>query len=105
MAVHELVPLTRRAFVELEGRLPDLDFDDVSAAAFFHLGTYLAQHGHATDALVHFQRAHALRPENWTYKRQAWSFGDMERDYGTNFQDALKDPAAGPFDPPLDLTR
>ena len=56
------------------------------------------------EALVYFKRAHALRPENWTYKRQAWSFGDIERDYGTTFQEAVKDPASGPFYPPLDLT-
>ncbi len=88
----------------LEARIPALDAEDVQAAADFHLGTYLAQQGHPEAALVHFKRAHALRPENWTYKRQAWSFGDMERDYGTNFQEAMKDPASGPFYPPLDLT-
>jgi hypothetical protein len=87
----------------LESRLPSLDFDDVAAAASFHLGTYLALHGHPAEALVHFKRAHALRPENWTYKRQAWSLGDIERDYGTTFQEALKDPASGSFYPPLDL--
>jgi hypothetical protein len=87
----------------LEGRLPALDADDVQAAALFQLGTYLALHGHATDALVYFKRAHALRPDNWTYKRQAWNFGDIERDYGTTFQEALKDPASGSFYPPLDL--
>jgi hypothetical protein len=87
----------------LESRLPSLDFDDVAAAASFHLGTYLALHAHPTEALVHFKRAHALRPENWTYKRQAWSLGDIERDYGTTFQEALKDPASGSFYPPLDL--
>ena len=87
----------------LASRLPELDFDDVTAAAYFHLGTYLAQHGHPAEALVHFKRAHSLRPENWTYKRQAWNLGDMERDYGTNFQEALKDPASGPFYPSLDL--
>ena len=87
----------------LESRLPDLDADDMEAAAFFHLGTYLAKQGHATEALVHFKRAHALRPENWTYKRQAWNLGDIERDYGTTFQEALKDPASGPFYPSLDL--
>jgi hypothetical protein len=87
----------------INARRPALDADDVAAAAQFHLGTYLAQHGHAADALVHFKRAHALRPENWTYKRQAWSLGDIERDYGTTFQDALKDPESGPFYPPLDL--
>jgi hypothetical protein len=87
----------------LENRLPPLDADDVAAAASFQLGTYLALHGQAADALVHFKRAHSLRPDNWTYKRQAWSFGDIERDYGTTFKEALKDPASGPFYPPLDL--
>jgi hypothetical protein len=87
----------------LGSRLPDLEFDDVAAAASFQLGTYLALHDHAADALVHFKRAHALRPENWTYKRQSWNLGDIERDYGTTFQEALKDPASGPFYPPLDL--
>lgn len=87
----------------LESRLPALDADDVQAAAEFHLGTYLAQHGNSAGAIDHFKRAHALRPENWTYKRQAWSLGEIERDYGTTFQDALKDPASGPFYPPLDL--
>jgi hypothetical protein len=87
----------------LGSRLPDLEFDDVAAAASFQLGTYLASHNHAADALDHFKRAHALRPENWTYKRQAWSLGDIERDYGTTFQEALKDSASGPFYPPLDL--
>ena len=87
----------------LGSRLPDLEFDDVAAAASFQLGTYLALHDHAADALVHFKRAQALRPENWTYKRQSWNLGDIERDYGTTFQEALKDPASGPFYPPLDL--
>ena len=87
----------------LDSRLPALDADDVEAAAFFHLGTYLVQHGHPADALGHFKHAHALRPENWTYKRQAWNLGEIERDYGTTFQEALKDSASGPFYPPLDL--
>ncbi len=86
-----------------DSRLPALDADDVEAAAQFQLGTYLARQGHAADALVHFKRAHALRPENWTYKRQAWNLGDMARDYGTTFQEALKDAESGPFYPPLDL--
>jgi hypothetical protein len=87
----------------LGSRLPALDAEDVEAAAYFHLGTYLAQRGNSADALVHFKHAHALRPENWTYKRQAWNFGDIERDYGTTFQEAMKDPVNGPFYPPLDL--
>jgi hypothetical protein len=87
----------------LDSRLPALEFDDVLAAAFFHLGTYLALRGQRADALVHFKKAHALRPENWTYKRQAWSLGDIERDYGTTLMDAIRDPSAPAFYPPLDL--
>jgi hypothetical protein len=87
----------------LEARLPALDAGDMDAAAEFHLGTYLALHDHPAEAIAHFKRAHTLRPENWTYKRQAWSLGDIERDYGTTFQEALKDPTNGPFYPPLDL--
>lgn len=87
----------------LDARLPALDADDVKAAAAFHLGTYLALHGHDAEAVVHFKRAHALRPENWTYKRQAWNLGDIERDYGTTVLEAIKDPVGGPFYPPLDL--
>jgi hypothetical protein len=89
----------------LDSRLPALDFDDVQAAASFHLATYLAQNGHAEDAVAHFKRAHELRPDNWTYKRQAWNLGDIERDYGTTFHEAVKDPASGPFYPPLDLDK
>jgi hypothetical protein len=88
---------------KLDSRLPDLDADDVQAAAFFQLGTYLTLQGHPEDGLAYFKRAHALRPDNWTYKRQAWSLGDIERDYGTTFKEALKDPASGAFYPPLDL--
>ena len=87
----------------LDSRLPALEFDDVLAAAFFHLGTYLALHGQPADALAHFKKAHVLRPENWTYKRQAWSLGDIERDYGTTLMDAVRDPSAPAFYPPLDL--
>jgi hypothetical protein len=87
----------------LRSRMPALEFNDVLAGTHFHLGTYLATHGKTSEALIQFKQAHALRPENWTYKRQAWSLGDIERDYGTTFQEALKDPASGPFYPPLDL--
>lgn len=87
----------------LDSRLPGVDFDDVQAAAEFQLGRYLALHGDADDAVSHLKKAHELRPDNWIYKRQAWSLGDIERDYGTTFQRALQDPKAGAFYPPLDL--
>lgn len=88
----------------LANRRPELDEDDVQAAAEFQLGRYLATHGHEQEAIAHFKQAHALRPENWTYKRQAWKLGDAERDYGTTVIEAIRDPNAPPFYPPLDLT-
>ena len=87
----------------LDGRLPEVEAADVEASAEFHLGVYLSTHGQSGAAVAHFKRAHSLRPANWTYKRQAWSLGDIERDYGTNFPEAIQDPASGPFYPPLDL--
>jgi hypothetical protein len=45
------------------------------AAAHFELGQRL----YRTDvdaARAHFRAAHRLDPENWTYRRQAWSFED-----------------------------
>ena len=64
--------------------------DAALAAAHFRLGVYLNAHGDdagaAAEAVAHFKRAHALSPENWNYKRQAWNLGDIERDYGTTMQ-------------------
>jgi len=48
------------------------------AAAAFELGQHLWRAGRADDAVGWFRRAHALHPDNWTYKRQAWSFATTE---------------------------
>ncbi len=77
--------------------------EDIQAMAYFRLGSHLSHTGHSQDAVVHFKRAQALRPQNWNYKRQAWNLGDIERDYGTTMQEAREDPASQPFRPPLDL--
>lgn len=44
------------------------------AAACFELGQHLWRSGEQAAAVDWFRRAHALHPENWTYKRQAWTF-------------------------------
>lgn len=77
--------------------------EDAQAMTFFRLGVYLHQQGHSQDAVPHFKRSHELRPENWNYKRQAWNLGDIEKDYGTTFQQAREDRASQPFYPSLDL--
>lgn len=44
-----------------------------TAAASFELGLHLRSLGRADDAVQHWRRAHELFPDNWTYKRQAWT--------------------------------
>jgi len=41
--------------------------------------------GQGDDAIPHFKEAQRLAPDNWNYKRQAWSLSDAERNYGTSF--------------------
>jgi len=77
--------------------------EDAQAAAYFALGAYLYQQGRLTDAIPHFKQAHALMPENWNYKRQAFSLGNPEEDYGTTIQKEQQAPGAPPFRVPLDM--
>ena len=46
------------------------------AAAAFELAQHLHRAGSSADAIPWFREAHRLQPENWTYKRQAWSLND-----------------------------
>jgi hypothetical protein len=46
------------------------------AAAAFELGQHLWRVGRQDDAVGWFREAHRLQPDNWTYKRQEWSFAD-----------------------------
>ncbi len=50
--------------------------DEARAAANFEMGQHLYRGGHADDAVSYWREAHRLQPENWTYKRQAWSIAD-----------------------------
>jgi len=47
--------------------------DTSAAAAHFELANHLWSAGNQDAAFGHFREAHRLQPENWTYKRQAWS--------------------------------
>jgi hypothetical protein len=42
-------------------------------AAHFELANHLWRAGRRELAVVHFNECHRLQPDNWTYKRQAWS--------------------------------
>jgi hypothetical protein len=50
--------------------------DEATAAAHFELAQHLYLSGRQEAAVTHFRQAHRLQPDNWTYKRQAWSFAD-----------------------------
>jgi hypothetical protein len=84
----------------LELRRGSRDRSDEEASASFQLGVYLAQHGHPEAARPHFDRAERLRPDRWTHRRQAWSYAGADRD---TIVARIRDPAAPPFYPDLDL--
>ena len=48
-------------------------------AAHFELANHLWRAGARESAIAHFRESHRLQPENWTYKRQAWSLLGNER--------------------------
>jgi len=48
--------------------------DHAEAAAAFELAQHLWREGDRDAAVGWFRRAHELQPDNWTYKRQAWTF-------------------------------
>ena len=49
------------------------------AAAHFALANHLWRAGARDLAIEHFNSCHRLQPENWTYRRQAWSLVGNER--------------------------
>ncbi len=47
--------------------------EEATAAAEFELAQHLFRADDLPAARPHFREAHRLQPDNWTYKRQAWS--------------------------------
>lgn len=70
-------------------------------AAHFELANALWHEGEREAAIAHFNECHRLQPDNWTYKRQAWSLLGRERvggKYGQFVQAPVKgEEAAWPF--------
>ncbi len=50
--------------------------EQAQAAAAFALGQHLHRTGRAEAAVRWFRESHRLQPDNWTYRRQAWSLVD-----------------------------
>ena len=61
---------------EVLARAGDRTAEHARAAACFEIGQELQRRGLGTSAVPWFQQAQTLFPENWTYKRQAWSIID-----------------------------
>jgi hypothetical protein len=53
-----------------------------AAAAHFELAQHLWRAGRRDGAIRHFEEARRLQPDNWTYKRQAWSLVSREQAEG-----------------------
>jgi len=56
------------------------DASESEAAAAFELGQHRHRTGYPDAAVRWFRDAHRLAPDNWTYKRQAWSLADPLQD-------------------------
>jgi len=84
----------------IEKRLRPASFRDMEALANFELGVYLVRRDNPSSAQRHFDRAQELAPDNWTYRRQAWSLSGATRE---TIMKAIRDPAAPAFYPELDL--
>ena len=77
------------------------------AAACFEMAQQLQRAGHPADAVAWFREAHRLAPENWTYKRQAWSLADPQQGptdtYESDWLTEVRAIGAENYYPPLEL--
>jgi peroxiredoxin len=92
---------------EVVARSQARDEDHSRAAACFELGQHLERAGHSADAVAWFREAHRLAPENWTYKRQAWSLADPLQGptdvYDSDWLTSVREIGAENYYPPLEL--
>jgi len=78
---------------EVVSRSQPRSADNARAAAHFELGQHLFVNGNRDAAIPHWRQAHRLQPDNWTYKRQAWSIEDPDSQWKTDAYESnwLKD--------------
>jgi len=73
--------------VEVVARSAPRGREAALAAAHFELGQHCYAGGDEAGAVAHWREAHRLQPENWTYKRQAWSLaGEVPGPLGRYWQ-------------------
>jgi len=59
------------------------------AAAHFRLGLEMNRQGRTREAQAQFAHAQKLKPENWSYKRQAWELEQPGKAAGPEFWAAV----------------
>lgn len=59
------------------------------ANATFRMGQYLHEAGFPADAQRYFEEAKRLRPESWSFKRQAWNLEEPTKAGGPEFWAAV----------------
>ena len=79
---------------EVVARSQPRSTDQSAGAAHFELANHLWRHGQREAAIAHFNECHRLQPDNWTYKRQAWSLVGQER-VGGRFGRFAQGPVVG----------
>jgi hypothetical protein len=92
---------------EVVARSQPRDAAHSRAAACFELAQHLQRDGHGFGAVTWFREAHRLSPENWTYKRQAWSLADPLQgptdEYESDWLRDVRRLGAENYYPPLQL--
>jgi hypothetical protein len=77
------------------------------AAANFEIAQHLHRWGLVREAVPYFRQAHRLDPDNWTYKRQAWTFANPFQgpsdDYDGDWLSDTRKVGAENYYPPLDI--
>ena len=81
--------------------------EHAEAAAAFALGQHLHRDGQPERAVGWFRESHRLAPDNWTYRRQAWTFADPSQgrtaDYDGDWITDVTRSGAENYYAPLDM--
>ena len=80
---------------------------EAEAAAHFELGAHLRGLADEAGATRHWREAHRLQPDNWTYRRQAWSLADPAQgptsEYDGDWLSDVRKIGAENYYPPLQM--
>src|SRR2546422_367885 len=88
---------------QLRERIAAPNPDHARARAWFRLGTLLHEEGRRDGAQAAFAEAKRLRPESWTFKRQAWHLEEAGKSGGPEFWAEVKALGDRPYYPRHEL--